>query len=249
MHLIPNINRRYLILMLLALIPLFWMLSQDPIPQDDAYHNFVDARGFFGMPHFFDVVSNLPFLIVGLLGVGFCLRNDIGPMRSAWIVLFVGISLVSFGSAYYHWAPRNATLVWDRLPMTIGFMGLLAALLGEYVSRRLGAGLLIPLVLVGIGSVLYWRWFGDLRPYVWVQFTPLLILPFLMMLFSSRYTHQWLLLVALLWYALAKVAELYDAVVFQGTGSAVSGHTIKHLLAAAGCYSILVMLQKRVLKV
>ncbi|MEW7996138.1 MAG: hypothetical protein AB2825_17070, partial [Candidatus Thiodiazotropha endolucinida] len=169
------------------------------------------------------------------------------PSHSAWLVLFIGVSLVSVGSIYYHWSPSNETLVWDRLPMSIGFMGFLAALLSEYVDRRLSC-LLIPLVLVGIGSVLYGYLFEDLRLYVWVQFIPLLTLPFFLVLFSSRFTHQGLLFVALVLYALAKGAEVYDIAVFQMTGEAISGHTVKHLLAAASCYTILMMLQRRKLK-
>lgn len=238
-------NGRHVVLVVLVAAPLAGLLSLDPIPQDLAYHDFADTRRFFGIPNFFDVVSNLPFLLVGALGIVFCLRHDLGAARTAWLVLFVGVGLVSFGSAYYHGRPANETLVWDRLPMTAGFMGLLAALLGEYIHRRLSSILLLPLVVVGIGSVLYWHGFDDLRPYVWVQFAPLLMLPFLMVLFESRYTHQGLLLVALAWYVLAKIAEVYDAAVFQATGGLVSGHTLKHLLAAAGCYSLLLMLQQR----
>ncbi|MEW7988386.1 MAG: hypothetical protein AB2805_17785 [Candidatus Thiodiazotropha sp.] len=180
--------------------------------------------------------------------MAFCLKHHTGPGHRAWLVLFIGVSLVSVGSFYYHWSPSNETLVWDRLPMSIGFMGFLAALLSEYVDRRLST-LLVPLIIMGIGSVLYGHYFEDLRLYVWVQFIPLLTLPFFMVLFKSRFTHQGLLLSALVLYAFAKGAEAYDAAVFQMTGEAVSGHTVKHLLAAASCYTVLIMLQRRKLKV
>jgi len=224
------------------------LLKLDPIPQDVTYHNFVDNRRIFGVPNFFDVISNLPFLLIGAVGFLYCLKSNLGSSHSSWLVLFVGVSLVSLGSAYYHWSPSNETLFWDRLPMSVGFMGLLTALLTEYVNSRL-SGLLLPLIITGISSVLYWHFFDDLRLYVWVQFIPLLTLPFVMALFRSRHTHQWLLLSALVWYSLAKGAEVYDSAVFHITGEVVSGHTVKHLLAAAGCYSILVMLQRRKLKI
>lgn len=240
-----TITWRHAVLGGVALVPLAVLMALDPIAQDVAYHGFADTRRLFGIPNFFDVVSNLPFLLVGAAGVSFCLRHDCGPVRGAWVVLFAGIGLVGFGSAYYHWSPGNGPLVWDRLPMTVGFMGLLAALLGEYVSRRLGARLLLPLIVAGIGSVLYWHWTADLRPYLWVQFAPLLMLPCILALFRSRYTHGWFLLVAFVLYGLAKVAEGYDAAVFGATGGLVSGHTVKHLLAAAGCYSLLLMLKRR----
>ncbi|MET0005995.1 MAG: ceramidase domain-containing protein [Candidatus Thiodiazotropha sp.] len=230
------------------LFSLVLLLIIDPIPQDVVYHHFVDTGRIFGIPNFFDVISNLAFLLVGAVGIAFCLKNHTGPGHSAWLVLFAGVSLVSVGSIYYHWSPSNETLVWDRLPMSVGFMGFLTALLSEYVDRRLSC-LLIPLVIIGIGSVLYGYFFEDLRLYVWVQFFPLLTLPFFMALFSSRFTHQRLLFFALVLYTLAKGAEAYDVTVFQMTGEVVSGHTVKHLLAAASCYTILIMLQRRILKV
>ena len=224
---------------------LFTVMSLEPISQDLAYHDFVDQRTFLGIPNVLDVISNLPVLLVGVLGLRYCIRADLGAGRSAWIVLFAGVSLVSVGSAYYHWAPSNGTLVWDRLPMTLGFMGLFAALLGEYVNHRLPRWVLTPVVLVGIASVLYWHWTDDLRPYAWVQFFPLLTIPVVMVLFRPRYTHAWLLLVSLGWYVLAKVTEYFDASIFELTRRVVSGHSMKHVLAAAGCCSILLMLQKR----
>jgi len=157
----------------------------------------------------------------------------------------VGVGLVSIGSAYYHWIPTNESLVWDRLPMTIGFMGLFAALLGEYVGNRLATLLLVPALALGIATVVYWHWTDDLRPYYWVQLIPLLSVQAVMILFRCSYSHQWFLLVAIGFYMLAKVAELYDLAIFRGSQELVSGHSIKHLLAAAGCYSILLMLQRR----
>ncbi len=236
---------RHAVLAVLVLGSLFWVLSLAPIAQDLAYHAFVDTREFAGIPNFLDIISNLPFLLVGVLGLSFCLRAEPGPVRRAWIVLFTGIASVSIGSAWYHWHPTNESLVWDRLPMTIAFMGLLVALLGEYVSKRLAAVLLVPAILLGMASVLYWNWTDDLRPYIWVQLIPLLTLPAVMILFRNGYTHQWLLLVALGWYVLAKAAELNDLAIYNGTQGIVSGHTLKHLLAAAACYCILLMLQRR----
>lgn len=237
---------RHAVLAALVLGSLFWILSMEPIPQNIGYHSFADTRKFVGVPNFFDVVTNIPFLLVGILGFRVCLRAEPNTVRNAWMVLFVGVGLVSAGSAYYHWSPDNESLMWDRLPMTIGFMGLLVALLGEYVDNRLAAPLLlIPAVGLGLATVLYWHWTDDLRPYYWVQLVPLLTIPAVMVLYRRRYSHQWLLLVALGWYILAKVAESYDLTVFQHTEELISGHSIKHLLAGTGCYIIFVMLKKR----
>ena len=221
------------------------MLSTQPFGQDPNYHHFADRRAFFGVPNFFDVMSNIPFLLIGLAGIRFCAGNRLVSFRAAWLTLFAGIAIVSAGSAYYHWNPNNQTLVWDRLPMTIGFMGLFVALLAEYASAWLGRFLLVPAMLVGLSSVLYWHWFDDLRFYVWVQLLPLLMVPAVMLLFRPRYSRQWLLLLALAFYVLAKISETYDAEVFAFNQNLFSGHSLKHLLAACGCFSILVMLKTR----
>ncbi len=220
------------------------MMLQQPFGQNPSYHNFADRRAFFGIPNFLDVASNFAFLIVGIAGVRICLRNRLGNLRNAWIVLFAGVTLVSVGSACYHLYPNNQTLVWDRLPMTIGFMGLFVALLGEYISERLGV-FLVPAILLGLSSVLYWHWSDDLRFYIWVQLIPLLTIPFVMILYRAGYSHQWLLLLALGWYALAKISEVADGEIFRLSQGIVSGHTIKHLLSALGCLSIFLMLQRR----
>ena len=101
---------------------------------------------------------------------------------------------------------------------------------------------LLPLLVVGIGSVFYGYLYQDLRLYLCVQFVPLLMVPIVLAFFDSRFTHQWLLVVGLLWYLLAKVMEFNDITLFQLSGEAISGHTAKHLLAAAGCFCVLLML-------
>jgi len=221
------------------------LLLQPPIGQDVHYHDFADRRAFFGLPNFFDVTSNVFFLFVGIAGLRFCLRSHLGRARRAWIVLFAGVAFVGIGSGYYHWSPSNDTLVWDRLPMTIGFMGLFSAVLGEYVSDSLGEFLLVPALLLGLFSVLYWHWSDDLRLYAWIQFMPLLAILATMILFRPRHSHQWWLVAALGWYALSKVLEANDRAVFVLSQGLVSGHTIKHLLAALSCLTILCMLKKR----
>jgi len=221
------------------------MLSQQPFGQDPTYHDFADRRMFFGIPNFFDVTSNLAFLLVGIAGLRTCLRSDLGTSRNAWVALFAGVTLVGVGSAYYHWDPSNQTLLWDRLPITIGFMGLLAALLGEYIGERLGMLLLVPALILGVASVVYWQRFDDLRFYVWVQLIPVLTIPLAMVLYGARYSHRWLLLAALGWYALAKISEANDGQILALSKGVISGHTIKHLLSALACFFILLMLQRR----
>jgi hypothetical protein len=221
------------------------VLSMGPLGQNPRFHNFADQRLILGVPNGLDVISNIPFLLVGVLGVVFCIAARTVSLRAAWLTFFVGVAIVSAGSSYYHANPNNGTLVWDRLPMTIAFMGLWAAILGEYVSERLGKILLAPAVLLGFLSVLYWHGFDDLRFYVWIQLIPLLTIPVVMILFRPRHTRQWMLLAALALYGLAKVSEVYDKEVFAWTQQLFSGHTLKHLVAALSCLVVLVMLWRR----
>src|SRR5260370_31480899 len=100
-----------------------------PVHQDLSYHTFADQRTLWGIPNFFNVASNLPFLVIGLLGIWFIgvqTRNSqtvLDPVeRWPYLVLFAGVSLTALGSGYFHWAPNNDRLVWDRLPMAVRFM-------------------------------------------------------------------------------------------------------------------------------
>ena len=222
-----------------------YLLSRPPLPQSLAYHHFADRRLILGIPNFFDVLSNLPFLLVGGWGLKYTFDNPQQAAPWSWRVLFVGVLLVSAGSAYYHWAPTNATLVWDRLPMTIGFMGLFVAMLCEYIDPKLERYLLIPFVLLGFVSVFYWHLFDDLRLYAWVQAAPLLSILVLLLLFPAPFTHKHLLFFSFVSYILAKVTEHQDKIIYAKTQGMVSGHTIKHLLAGMGVFWLLWLLKKR----
>ncbi len=219
------------------------------IPQDPTYHNFADQRSFFGIPHFFDVISNIPFFFVGLWGLLITARRIHDAERWAYFTFLVGVLLTCFGSAYYHWEPNNQTLAWDRLPMTIAFMGLLSAIISERIDRGLGLRLLTPLVLLGLASVVYWNrtelaGAGDLRPYVLVQFgTPLLII-LVLLLFPPRYTGTRYLIYAFGLYVLAKIFEQLDAPIYHALGI-LSGHTLQHLAAAAAIACIVVTVKRR----
>ncbi|HXA96606.1 MAG TPA: alkaline phytoceramidase [Candidatus Dormibacteraeota bacterium] len=228
-----------------------------PTPQDPAYHRLADTRPWLGVPNAFNVFSNAGFLLVGALGLFFLLGagprssqsfEDAGE-RWPYAVFFGGLLLTGVGSGYYHWAPGNERLAWDRLPLAITLMGLLDATIAERVGVQPALRLLGPLVALGAGSVVYWHLTeaagaGDLRPYALVQFFPLLAIPLMLWLSPARYTRGGLLLAAAATYALAKVAEWLDAGIFSVT-RAVSGHTIKHLLAALAGYWILSMLRHR----
>ena len=236
-----------------ALIATVAVFSRPPIPQDPAYHRFADTRPVLGIPSGLNVLSNLAFAIVGVAGLWLLLRGGIDLRdpreRWPWAVFFAGVGLTSVGSAWYHLAPSDGTLVWDRMPMAVAFMGLFAAVIAERIDVRTGLRLLAPLVVLGIGGVLYWYFTersgaGDLRPYVLVQFYPVLAIPLVLLLFPRAYTLAVGFVGAWAAYALAKVVELGDARIFQWSG-VVSGHTLKHLFAAGGIAVLLWMLVRR----
>jgi hypothetical protein len=244
----------------LGVVAVVILLLLPRLPQDPSYHNFADQRTLMGIPHMLNVVSNVPFLVVGLLGLWEVFRDRRTGQDAAFLepaerwpyaVMFAGLGLTAFGSAYYHLEPNNARLVWDRLPMTIAFMAFFAAMIAERISVRAGIWLLGPLVVLGIASVFYWhegelQGRGDLRFYLVVQFYPMIAAPLMLLLFPARYTGTGYIWGALVWYLLAKLAEIHfmDAGLLH-LGGLVSGHTLKHLLAALGGYWLLLMIRRR----
>ncbi len=226
------------------------MLFVEPIPQDPAYHDFADRRRFLGAPNFLDVFSNIAFAIVGIIGLRTVSRcEDLGEAGLAWRVFYAGVLLTAFGSGYYHLDPNNETLIWDRLPMTIAFMSFVAIVVGEYLSPQLGSRLLVPLLVVGAGSVFYWGWTeslgrGDLRAYALVQFLPMLLIPAMMVLHRGRSRLGPYIAGMIVFYIAAKLFEFFDAAIFAA-GGIVSGHTLKHLAAAMATACLLYALWRR----
>jgi hypothetical protein len=229
----------------------FWRrASLEPL----AYHNFADRRAWLYVPNFGDVVSNSGFAIVGIAGLVILLvassRVQFVDSRERWpyVIVFAGMILTAIGSSYYHLAPDNDRLVWDRLPMTIVFMALVAAMVIERVSVAIGLALLPLLLLVGIVSVVEWHLSeingaSDLRFYAALEAYAVLLLLAILLL-PPRYTRSSDLAVIVGFYVLAIITEAADRPIFA-LGQVLSGHTIKHLAAAAAGLWILRMLQKR----
>ncbi len=238
-------SRAGVVLLALGAASLAAVLSLDPIAQDPGYHRFADQRALLGMPNWQNVLSNAPFLLVGLVGLRRILASPPQEAPWSWGAYFIGVALVCFGSAYYHWRPDNETLLWDRLPMTLAFMGIFVALLGEHLSPKLERYLLLPALGLGFFSVYHWSRVDDLRLYIWVQTIPLLVVPVLLWLFDGNYTHRRYLVYAVACYALAKVVEFSDEAVLGLTGGLIGGHAAKHLLAALGSWMLYEMLRRR----
>jgi len=236
----PPLNRRELLALLgvFLLVAIWFFLPVIRQPQE--YHSFADARAWLGIPRAADVLSNLPFIAVGLLGL-WRMRQHSHPLSrvvtASLDIIFVGFFFTGIGSAYYHWEPNDARLVWDRLPMTIAFSGVLGALFALRVSERSGALMLVFMLVVGPASVFYWDATGDLSMYGEVQFGALAILLALLLLTKNADDpFPWWALFA--WYVAAKILEETDDRIWALTGGVFAGHALKHLAAAAGGWAL-----------
>lgn len=239
---------RIVLLAVVALAGTLAVVFRGPIAQEARYHVFADGRALFGVPNFGNVASNLPFLLVGVLGLRALARGAapgvLPGLSPAFGAFFAGTALTALGSAAYHADPSDATLLWDRLPMTSAFMAFLAILLGERIAPRLGARLLVPLLAAGILSIAHWRLTGDLRSYVLVQYLPIALAPLVLSLFPSPLGKPWLLWAVLGAYGVAKAFEALDGPILKLLG-VVSGHTLKHVAAAFGTWIVVLAATRR----
>ncbi len=226
------------------------LAAAGPIRQDPGYHAFADARPLLGVANFADVASNAAFAIAGLAGLAVLARRrgDARREGALWAVVFAGLLATGAGSGWYHLAPDDARLFWDRLPMAVVFAALLAVTISERVGPRAGRALAIPLIAACAGSVLWWRLGGaegDFRPYAFAQYGGALAIVALLALLPGPYDRGRDLAVAIACYAAAKVAEALDGPILEASGL-VSGHTLKHLLAGAGSLALVVHVARRV---
>jgi hypothetical protein len=225
-----------------------------PIAQPQWYHDFADRRSWLGVPNFLDVTSNALFLVIGAVGLARLSDGVFAVPRERWpyAVFFAGLILTGIASGWYHLEPSDARLAGDRLAMSVIFAGFAAAVLTERLGLRLGLAALPALLVAGPATVFYWAateaaGAGDLRAWGLVQFTPMLLIPLLLALSPPRYTRSRDLLAVLGLYALALALEWLDRPIFELTGS-VSGHTLKHLVAALAGYGLLRHVRLRRLK-
>lgn len=248
-------SSRLLLLYGVAAAGILFFYLRSRIPLNAGYHDFVDQARILAIPNALDVLSNLPFLLVGILGLVFLLSPSAGTRfretreRLPYLVFFLGVALTGLGSTYYHLAPGDRRLVFDLVPMTFSFVSLLATTIVERISTRAGLWLLAPLVALGAATVLFWyrgslHGDGDLRFYLCVQFFTPVLIGTILLLFPSNYTGTTDLGIAFGLYVLAKIFESLDGPIYS-FGRIVSGHTLKHLTAALACYWILRMLQNR----
>ena len=232
-----------------VLIIAIFFAATDPIPQPENYNIFSDQRNFFGINHFLNIISSLHFLVIGMVGIYLDktrkLVHDNFSTTPVYQIFFYAVFCIGLGSGYFHAAPDNDRLVWDRLPMSVAFMSLACGLVSEHSHRALQRWL-YPLILIGVMSVGYWHITeqmgrGDLRAYLLVQFLPLVGIPVIMLMQPSRFTRSGDIVWVLFCYLLAKCFEAFDRDIYQWSGF-VSGHTLKHLFVALGLAVFLRML-------
>jgi hypothetical protein len=227
----PLAHARPQLALYLAVMLILAMAAYGPIPQLAHYHDFADQRTWLAIPHVGDVVSNLGFLLVAAYGAFGMWRAR--SWRPAQALFVSALAFTAAGSTFYHLAPDNARLVWDRLPIALACAALLAAGLQDaYPKLKL---VLPALAAFGALSVLWWSLTGDLRPYLLIQAAPLLLIPALQWQSGASMAKRTAFVVAIALYVLAKMFELADAPVFQAFGM-LSGHTVKHVLAAIAAY-------------
>ena len=239
------------LLLAVSLIGICSLYFIGPIPQDTCYHNFSDNKMLFGITNFWNVISNIPFFIIGALGMIYTIKEmkTSNPLFWNCFIFFLGIFLTAMGSGYYHLNPTNKTLVWDRLPMTISFMAFFSIIIGDCITITAGKKSLLPFLSIGFLSIIYWqlteqRGACDLRFYALVQFLPIMLMPIILLLHKSKLnikTYYWLILLV---YAIAKVFEANDNEVFRNL-HLISGHTIKHIVASIAPLLFFCALKKR----
>jgi hypothetical protein len=243
------------------------MLMYGAIPQYDGYHAFADTRMVFSVPNAMDVLSNMAFGLTGLIGLGLALvsfgrrsrqvallelskLSEVSGVETtnrwqakdiAYLVFTLSIFVTSFGSAFYHWAPDDGRLFWDRLPIAFACASLLAAVHIEAKNIRqisLAIVYVFTMLLLALISVLWWRHNGDLRLYLALQLLAILLIPLWQTIYPTASQTRIIFAIAVGLYVVAKIAESLDAVILTYTGF-ISGHTIKHLLASAAAALII----------
>ncbi len=247
MHTLPR-NLR-LVLLAVTGIAVFISIFVFSMPQPRAYHMFVDSRTCLGIPNFFNTASNLAFLVAGLSMLIFLYarRRQFPEMfierGELWIlvVLYASTLLVTFGSGYYHLAPDNARLFWDRLPMTLVASAFVSTIVADRFGARAGFATLAILFVLSFGALLYWLATQSLAqdnvwPYIATVYGSLSFAVVAMVLFPSRYTHAHAAWVTLAIYMTAMAFDTWLDSTLYTMGAILSGHSLKHLLAAVALF-------------
>jgi hypothetical protein len=209
------------------------------IAQPVHYHDFADHSAAFGIHHAADVLSNAGFALVAIWGwLMLRPRRDSDALRAGWPgyrLFLIGLFLTAFGSGFYHFAPDNARLIWDRLPIALACAGLLVGVRGDTRPGLKTEIEAIVLALFAVATVAWWAYTDssgadDLRPYLLLQGLPLVLIPLWQAIHRAPRADRIAFAAAMALYVLAKVAEVFDHEIANALGF-VSGHSLKHLIA------------------
>jgi hypothetical protein len=243
--------KKHVIVPFLALLFIIGMSMHNPIAQDLHYHNFADRRTIFGIPNFLNVITNVPFLIIGAAGLRVVSTVKETKLKRISSLLFFGFVLLTFGSGYYHLFPNNETLVYDRIPIVIIFMSFFALIICDCINPSKGYVAFLILNALGILSVVYWiltehEGNGDLRWYAIVQFFPLIAIPLLLFLYQTPFNYSKEVILMFVFFGLAKFAEHFDKEIYRCLFNTISGHSLKHVFVAIAGYELVSLITRRV---
>ncbi|HYQ39241.1 MAG TPA: hypothetical protein VER09_09920 [Pseudomonas sp.] len=237
--------------LLLTLLLSAAALLHGPIAQLENYHAFADRLTLLGIPHALDVLSNLGFAAVALWGLWRLAPRRRSHFALSWpgyALFLAGLLLTALGSSWYHLAPDDHRLLWDRLPIALASAGLLAGVWADCRQRdsRACAALL---GLAALAGVLWWYFGalhggGDLRPYLLLQLLTVLLIPLWQWLYDRPRGERLAFAAALGLYVLAKCAELLDHPL-AALLAPLTGHTLKHLLSTAATAVVVAQLARR----
>ncbi|MDR0225917.1 MAG: hypothetical protein LBI66_05810 [Burkholderiaceae bacterium] len=238
----PTLAAGFVLLCLLALF-------LPPLAQPAAQHHFADQRAWAGLPHALDVLSNLGFAVAAAFGSWLLMgrRGDAQPVtvRALAALFFSGLACSAIGSAIYHWAPDDIGLAGDRLAMSMAFAGMLGLAAQSRISDGAGRWAALAMLLASVSAVLAWLWTGNVLPWALAQGSGMLAVLGLSLLAPRRGGLALRLGVVMAWYGAAKLLEWGDAAVFDATAGWVSGHSLKHVLAAGAAWPVLHALRAR----
>ncbi|XP_044463531.1 uncharacterized protein LOC123194406 [Mangifera indica] len=229
---------------------LFFMLITPKFSFYPEHHLFADMRNFFGVPNTLNVITNFPFLIVGVVGFVLTLQRGFFNISFrgeiwGWALFFAGIAAVAFGSAYYHLMPDDDRAMWDNLPIMIAYSSLVSSFLVERVGEKIGLSCLIALLSVAFLSMSYARIFNDFRLCMTFQLIPCIAIPGMAFLFPPKYTHSRCWLYAAGVHLLAKFEAVADKKIYRANHYIISGHSMEHLCSAVVPVLLSIMLMFR----
>ncbi|KAF6140061.1 hypothetical protein GIB67_001802 [Kingdonia uniflora] len=213
---------------------IFLMFASPKIPHSPKHHVFADMRNFLGVPNTLNVISNFPFLIVGILGLVICLQGGLFAISFhgevwGWAFFYIGLTAAAFGSAYYHLKPDDNRIMWDRLPMMVAYASILSVFIVERVGQKFGVLCLFLLLSFALVIIAYERIFDDLRLCLMFQLIPLVAIPVLAFMFPPKYTHSKYWLWAAGVYLFAKFEAVADRKIYGINHYIISGHSLEHL--------------------